>query len=168
MTFLMVCICHEEAMFKFGWNLLSLKAPRMVSKMDDIAGGLEDAGRSWLGLVSLIMIGICPWRSLESLFQFVWSSVDINLRSVSLKVCRGLSQAARRLLLLQVSRRFNSEKEEHRTIDHIAGYLLALMECSPHLNVKIRVALPSSQIFQVSPCFYFPYCKVVPELKTWT
>ena len=44
---------------KFGWNLLSLKVSRMVSKMEDIAGSLEDAGGSWLVLMSLIRIGMC-------------------------------------------------------------------------------------------------------------
>ena len=76
----------RELCLKFGWILLSLIASRTLSKMDDIAGGLEDAGRSWLELVSLIMIGICPWRSLESLFQFSWSSDDWKLRYVELKL----------------------------------------------------------------------------------
>ena len=61
----------RELCLKFGWNLFSLKASRTLSKIDDFAGGLEDAWRSWLGLMSLIMIGMCPWRSLESLFQKV-------------------------------------------------------------------------------------------------
>ena len=33
--------------WRYGWTLL---------KMDDIAGGFEDAWRSWLELMSLIMI----------------------------------------------------------------------------------------------------------------
>ena len=77
---------------------MSLKASRFPSKMDDIAGGLEDAGRSWLGLMSLIMM--CLWRSLESLFQFLWSSDDWKLRlclkfgwnPLSLKASRPLSK----------------------------------------------------------------------------
>ena len=80
----------RELCLKFGWILLSLKASRTLSKMDDIAGGLEDAGCSWLGLMSLIMIGICPWRSLESLFQFSWSSDIWKLRYVHLNIDFGL------------------------------------------------------------------------------
>ena len=52
---------------KFGWNLLSLKASRSPSKIDDIAavvaGVYEDYGHSWLGMVSLMlfwMVSICP------------------------------------------------------------------------------------------------------------
>ena len=44
---------------KFGWNLLSLKASRTLSKMDDISGVFagvdDDCGCSWLGLISLMM-----------------------------------------------------------------------------------------------------------------
>ena len=76
----------RELCLKFGWNPMSLKASRTLSMMDDIAGGLEDAGCSWLGLVALIMIGICPWKSLESLFKFWWSSDDCKLRYVELKL----------------------------------------------------------------------------------
>ena len=75
-----------ELCLNFGWNLLSLKASRMLLKMDDVAGGLEDAGCSWLGLMFLIIIGMCPWRSLESLFKFSWSSDDWKLRYVQLKL----------------------------------------------------------------------------------
>ena len=66
----------RELFLKFGWNLFNLKASGALSRMDDIAGGLEDAWRSWLGLMSLIMNGMCLWRSLESLCQFSWSSDD--------------------------------------------------------------------------------------------
>ena len=48
---------------KFGWYLLSLKASRTLSKMADIAGDLEDAGCSWLGLMSSMtfwMVFTCP------------------------------------------------------------------------------------------------------------
>ena len=62
MTFLMVRICYEEACLNFGRNLLSLKASRTVSKIDDIAGVVarveEDYGHSRLGLVSLVMVSI--------------------------------------------------------------------------------------------------------------
>ena len=64
--------------WKFAWNLLNLKASRTCSKMDDIAGGLEDAGRSWLGLVSLMtlwMVCKCP----EGALFIIW------LNSVELK-----------------------------------------------------------------------------------
>ena len=36
---------------KFGWNQLHLKASRTLLKMDDIAGGLQDAGSSWLVVI---------------------------------------------------------------------------------------------------------------------
>ena len=43
---------------KFGWNLLSLKGSKTLSKIDDIAGvsaGVDDDyGNSWLELVSLM------------------------------------------------------------------------------------------------------------------
>ena len=38
MTFWIVQICLRKHCLKFGWNLLSLKASRTLSKMDDIAG----------------------------------------------------------------------------------------------------------------------------------
>ena len=57
---------------KFGWILLSLKASRMVSKMDDIAWCLEDTGGSRLMLMSMIRIRRFPSRSNESLFQILW------------------------------------------------------------------------------------------------
>ena len=66
----------KKLCLKFGWNLMSLKASRTLSKINDNTGGLEDAGGSWLGLMSLIMIKMCTWRSLESLFQCSWSSND--------------------------------------------------------------------------------------------
>ena len=34
----------RQLCLKFGWILLSLKTLGTLSKMDDIAGGLEDAG----------------------------------------------------------------------------------------------------------------------------
>ena len=67
---------------KFGWNLLSLKASRTLSKMDDIsgvfAGDDDDCGCSWLGLVSLMtfwMVCIC---SEEALFKIWLKSVEFE------------------------------------------------------------------------------------------
>ena len=88
MTCWIVFICSEEAMFKI-W-LKSIEVKGIKNPFVDMAGVVavvdEDYGRSWLGLVPLILIGICPWRSLESLCQFSWSSDVWKLRYVELKL----------------------------------------------------------------------------------
>ena len=68
-----------ELYLKFGWNLLSLKASRTLSKMDDISGVFagvdDDCGCTWLGLVSLMtfwMVCICPQ---EAMFK-IWLKSD--------------------------------------------------------------------------------------------
>ena len=68
--------------FKFGWNLMSLKASRTLSKMDYTLGVFpgvdDDCGCSWLGLVSLMtfwMVCIC---SEEALFKIWLKSVEFE------------------------------------------------------------------------------------------
>ena len=58
---------QSELGLKFGWNMLSLKASRSPSKINDIgavvAGIYNDYSHSWRGLVSLMtfwMVCICP------------------------------------------------------------------------------------------------------------
>ena len=62
---------------KIGWNLLSLKASRTISKIDDITWVVaDDNGHSWLGLVSLMtfwIVSICPE---EAMFEIWFKSVE--------------------------------------------------------------------------------------------
>ena len=74
---------------KFGWNLLSLKASRTLSKMDDISGVFagvdDDFGCSWLGLVSLMtfwMVCTCPE---EAMFKIWLKYVEFESIKNSLK-----------------------------------------------------------------------------------
>ena len=74
---------------KFGWNLLSLKASRSPSKIDDIVAGVagvyDDYGHSWLGLVSLMtfwMVCICPE---EAMFKIWLKSVKFEGIKITLK-----------------------------------------------------------------------------------
>ena len=61
----------RELWLKFGWILLSLKASRTLSEMDDIALGLEDAGHSWLELVSLMTLWMVYKRPEGVMFK-IW------------------------------------------------------------------------------------------------
>ena len=68
--------------FKFGWNLLSLKAPRTLSKINDITGVVagvdDDYGYSWLGLVSLMMYCIVYIYSEEAMFKIWLKLVEVK------------------------------------------------------------------------------------------
>ena len=67
---------------EFGWNMLSLKASRTLSKMDDISGVFagvdDDCGCSWLGLVSLMMFWMVCICSEEALFKIWLKSVEFE------------------------------------------------------------------------------------------
>ena len=74
---------------KFDWNRFSLKATRMVSKMNDIvgvaSGVYDDYGHSWLGLVSLNtfwMVCICPEKNM---FKIWLKSVEFECIKITLK-----------------------------------------------------------------------------------
>ena len=79
----------KKLCLKFGWNLMSLKASRTLSKMDDISGVFagvdDDCGCSWQGLVSLMsfwMVCIC---SEEALFKIWLKSVEFEGIKIPLK-----------------------------------------------------------------------------------
>ena len=75
MTLWIVSKCPEGALFKIWLNSVELKASRTHSKMDDIAGVLEDAGHSGLGLVSLVTLWVvykCP----EGVMFKIWLKLD--------------------------------------------------------------------------------------------
>ena len=63
---------------KFGWNIMSLKASRTLSKIDDYAGGLEDAGGSWLVLVSLMVFRIVAFLVGSLSFKFHWNLFSLS------------------------------------------------------------------------------------------
>ena len=67
---------------KSGGNLLSLKASRTLSKINDIAqvvaGDDDDYGHSWLGLVSLMMYWIVSICSEEAMFKILWKSNEFE------------------------------------------------------------------------------------------
>ena len=73
----------KKLCLKFGWNLMSLKASRTLSKMEDVsgvfAGVYDDCGCSWLGLMSLMtfwMICKCPE---EAMFKIWLKSVEFEV-----------------------------------------------------------------------------------------
>ena len=64
---------------KIGWNLLSLKASRTISKIDDITWVVaDDNGHSWLGLVSLMTFWIVSICSEEAMFKIWFKSVEFK------------------------------------------------------------------------------------------
>ena len=62
-----------ELSLKFGWNLMSLKASRTLSKMDDISvvfpGVDDECGCSWLEVTFLIMFQNSSIWSEEAMFE---------------------------------------------------------------------------------------------------
>ena len=74
----------RKPFLKVGWNLLSLKASRTLSKMDDISGvfaGVDDdcwCGCSWLVLVSLMTFLVVCMCSEGAPFKIWLKSVEFE------------------------------------------------------------------------------------------